>query len=339
MSLSTILLACAIVQALLAVGVARYRRDGTLLDVLLGAFAAACFFVLAAVTLTITNGLDFFGLLHLAYLTLVVTIPLASLLLAAPHWLDAEYRTPVLMVALTGLAFFLIGIGIRATHIAPEQLRVDEVGLGATGIAQPIVVGVLADLQTTSIGSHEQAAVDAILAGEPDLVLIPGDVSQFGRPMTTTEKGEFVGLLRQLAEGAELVAIVPGNTDELSELQEIANSIGALLLVDDVATANVAGQEITIVGLDEPTDGQVVDLAILDRLDQLVEEQVVLVTSHRPDPVLLFDDDVAVDLFVAGHTHGGQVSVPFFGPVLTSTQVPNEVAAGGLHLVLSLIHI
>jgi len=37
-----------------------------------------------------------------------------------------------------------------------------------------------------------------------------------------------------------------------------------------------------------------------------------------------------VDLLIAGHTHGGQVVVPGFGPPLTLTSVPREVAAGGL---------
>ena len=333
MDLSRILLACAIVQAFVAVGVARYRRDGTVVDVLIGAFAAGCFFIFAAVILTITNGLDFFGVVHLTYLSLVVTIPVAALLLAAPHWRDVEYRTPLLMVALTGIAFLLIGIGVWATHIEPWRLRVDELGLGATGVAQPFVVGVLADLQTTSIGEHEQAAVDMIVAGEPNFILIPGDVSQFERPMTAAEKGEFIGLLRQLTESAELVAIVPGNTDLLSDLQEIATSIGALLLTDDFVSANVAGQEITIVGIDEPVGNEIIDDAMLDRIGTLTEDQIVVATSHRPDPILLFGEDLAVDLFVAGHTHGGQVSLPFIGPVLTASDIPKEVASGGLHLV------
>ena len=38
-----------------------------------------------------------------------------------------------------------------------------------------------------------------------------------------------------------------------------------------------------------------------------------------------------INLVVAGHTHGGQVVVPGFGPPITLSGVPRAVAAGGLH--------
>ena len=40
-----------------------------------------------------------------------------------------------------------------------------------------------------------------------------------------------------------------------------------------------------------------------------------------------------IDLVVSGHTHGGQIVVPFFGPIMTLSHVPRSVAAGGLHQI------
>ncbi len=40
-----------------------------------------------------------------------------------------------------------------------------------------------------------------------------------------------------------------------------------------------------------------------------------------------------IDLIASGHTHGGQVAIPGFGPLVRSSPVSRAVAAGGLHTV------
>lgn len=51
-----------------------------------------------------------------------------------------------------------------------------------------------------------------------------------------------------------------------------------------------------------------------------------VVFGHGPDFSL---GHVEADLAVAGHTHGGQVQLPFFGPLVTFSRVPRTVGAGG----------
>jgi predicted MPP superfamily phosphohydrolase len=36
-------------------------------------------------------------------------------------------------------------------------------------------------------------------------------------------------------------------------------------------------------------------------------------------------------LTLSGHTHGGQLQLPLVGPLTTASNVPRDVAAGGLH--------
>ena len=55
-----------------------------------------------------------------------------------------------------------------------------------------------------------------------------------------------------------------------------------------------------------------------------------ILLAHKPDAIELLEGR-SVDLLVSGHTHGGQVSLPFVGPPLTLSDVPRHVAAGGLH--------
>ena len=55
------------------------------------------------------------------------------------------------------------------------------------------------------------------------------------------------------------------------------------------------------------------------------EERFQVVFGHGPDFAL---GDVPADLLVAGHTHGGQVQLPWIGPLVKLSAVPRAWAAG-----------
>ena len=50
-----------------------------------------------------------------------------------------------------------------------------------------------------------------------------------------------------------------------------------------------------------------------------------LVLGHVPNFAL---GDIPADLLVAGHTHGGQVRLPWIGPIITHSRIPHAWAAG-----------
>jgi predicted MPP superfamily phosphohydrolase len=54
-----------------------------------------------------------------------------------------------------------------------------------------------------------------------------------------------------------------------------------------------------------------------------------IVIGHNPNFVQdLAEASVGVDLALAGHTHGGQVVLPLFGPPITQMSLPRRYASG-----------
>jgi predicted MPP superfamily phosphohydrolase len=339
--LTLILRGCAVVAGLLGGFGAKFRTSGTrLADLGVGIVVALLFVIVALVVMVLAIGLDVFGAVHLAYLVLVIGIPIASAIIVVPHLLDREFRTPFMAWLLLFLSLGLVGVGLWGSFVEPTRLKVDEQALNVS-TDELLIVGVLADVHGRSVGDYEREAVDRLLAAEPDIVVIPGDLYQIPDEDLDATIPEFVGLVREIRRAVDTVVLVNGHTDHIDVLEDIAESTGALLLDDQIAELNVNGQNLAIVGLTTPLDDEdsdkdesAVDVTVLETLEASYdEEDLVLVVSHKPDPVLDLPEDAPVDLFIAGHTHGGQVSLPWVGPPMTFSELPQTVAAGGLHLV------
>lgn len=337
MNLSTILLVCAIVAGLAGGLSARFRRWGTgVADIAIGLAIGVLFALVSTVVMVLAIGLNFFGIIHYSYLLIVVGFPIAAAWIVLPQLVNAERRTPFLGWGLAILAVAAVAIGLWATHVEPFRLQVDTQALGVSGVNEPLVLGVIADLQTRSIGSHEQAALDAILEGQPDVVVIPGDLFQLELSELDAQIPQFVGWLRQLADEVGHVFIVNGDVDFADVLEDLAEETGAIYLDDEITTVEVRDQDLVLVGIsvDEDRPATELDPALDEQLlMETSREDLVIAISHRPDAVLELPADTTIDLMVSGHTHGGQVALPGIGPILTFTEVPKVVAAGGLHVV------
>ena len=60
-------------------------------------------------------------------------------------------------------------------------------------------------------------------------------------------------------------------------------------------------------------------------MESTAEGPYHIVLGHRPDYAL---GRIDADLLLAGHTHGGQVRLPFVGPLLTLSRLPRSWAVG-----------
>lgn len=295
--------------------------------IVLGALGigVGCTLVLAAIALLFT-GPDAFMVLHVVYLVLVLGLPLAGAVVLA----FASPIPPTILV-LCIASFLAIPVGIYATHIEPFWLRVDAVELSVDGISEDIRVGVIADLQTTSIGDYENKAIDRLISLEPDIVVFPGDLHQIESGQFDVRAPEFTRLVERLVDAVPVVYLVNGHSDTVSDLLRITHGTEARVLDNEIGTFEVNGNLIHLAGVS--LDGRDYEPAARQAADRLAGDElpgVRILLAHEPDAIKLLEGRT-VDLLISGHTHGGQVAIPFFGPPITASSVPRHVAAGGLH--------
>lgn len=309
----------------------------TLPRVVAAVIVSGVFFMCKAVVLTQFD-LNIFGLIHLTYLALVIVIPLlAAGLLAIEHLQRSAARPLRLTFPVRSIAAAcVIGgpvAGYYATYVEPFRLQLEQVDCIVSAERaghQPVRIGVLADLQTSEVTEYERSAIRLLMDQKPDIIVIPGDLFQGWPSQFRDQLPHMRELLSQLhAPGG--VFFVLGDCDNAARVHALLDGLNNIrTLVNEIAAINVKDRTITIGGTELLMTSQA--RSMIRHLQNLPgTDDIRIMLSHRPDSVLELASDSRVDLVIAGHTHGGQVVVPGFGPPLTLTHVPRTIAAGGLH--------
>ncbi len=264
--------------------------------------------------------------------------------LAAFHVLRRQRRRGLL---LAGITLVLLAVYAEAYHHGPRDLRLrrhvlrlgerdrdrDPAALGAPPVGAPLRIVHLTDLQTPSIGAHEERALRLVLAQQPDLIVLTGDyVEERFAPTYRRAAADLNALLRRLQFSAPLgVYAVEGDVDEyVAPWPRLFAGLPVTCLRDESRRLMLpGGGTLALTGLTLATSGGEKPDAVRATVALAPPADLHLVIGHRPDFVRALPGR-GVDLCLAGHTHGGQVVVPFFGPPVTMSGLPRR-CAGGLH--------
>jgi len=274
-----------------------------------------------------------FGVMQLLWIALAFHAPIGGLSVLLQRRRGRAVERAPLWIA--RLSFLVLPVAFYAMVIEPDRLVFEEARLAARmPIRAPLRIGVMSDLQCSTIGDHEREACARLMAAKPDLIVVAGDLFQGSEGHFERTKGDFIALLRALTAPAG-VWYVRGDVDSdpgvVTRFDEITAAAGVNVLIDEPVRITVGEQVLELYGYDRWGNNRRALEAFLRTPREPDAARVVF--AHRPDPVLWLGPDTDLDLFVAGHTHGGQIVLPFFGPPFISSQVPRRVGAGGLNEV------
>lgn len=230
------------------------------------------------------------------FLKVATVLGLDTILLAAagvsyisrvePTWLEVRQvrlKLPRLLRAFSGLRI----VQLSDIHIGPWMSleRVEEI------------------LQTA-------------MAQAPDVIALTGDfVLAYGRRKLSyqSELTQFSELLARLSRQIPVLAVL-GNHDHWYNALEVRTFLergGVQVLSNSVYALERGSSRFYIAGIDDAYEHK-------DNLEavvyQLPEQAGALLLSHVPDFADLSAPTGRFDLQISGHSHGGQVVLPFVGP-------------------------
>ena len=234
-------------------------------------------------------------------------------------------------VQLIGTAAFYYG-----AYVEPFRLKLTEllmftdrlpVGLPAMRVLH------ITDLHIERWTRREDDVLRIVNETKPDLIVISGDYVNLSYNKDPETQQLVHQLLSQLSAPFGVYATLGSPPVDLREnILPIFEDLDITLMRNNWEVIDFGdGRKLTLLGMDcthhIPTD----EARLAHLMSQAPNDLPQLFLYHSPE---LMPQAAAqgIDLYLCGHTHGGQVRLPIIGPLLTSSQLGRRFVMGHYHL-------
>ncbi|MCX6897663.1 MAG: metallophosphoesterase [Verrucomicrobia bacterium] len=233
-----------------------------------------------------------------------------------------------------GVLLSLAGIGILCMAyglmLEPRRVTVKAYAIETSKLplGQRVRLVHMADLHVRENGPRERTLPDIVRLLHPDVILHTGDV--FG---TRTDVASIIVKLLRSWDVPQYAC--EGNLDGLGDFKDCMRQAGVITLNGiRPAICKVRGIRLSISGFPSGAEP-----AMRNSLRGLSPDDFNIVLYHHPEG---FPEtwETRTDLMLAGHTHGGQVRLPFYGALITLDRFSKRWESGlfdehGVKLVVS----
>ena len=245
------------------------------------------------------------------------------------------------IVKLIGIIFLLCALGVSilvyGTKVSVNSLSIVNQKIVTSKINDSqdgLKIAFISDLHYNHFMNQKRLEnmITKINAAKPDIILFGGDV--FDDPSTyeisDETKNELCDLLKSLnAEYGKFAVLGEEDHDSnVSEwIEDFLFQCDFELLQNEHLLLSKNETLINLVGIDSLIGG---NPDIENAFDNVDTSLFTIVLTHAPDLVTQLPYS-GIDVTLAGHSHGGQIALPFFG-TLTSIQGAEKYSKGTYHI-------
>jgi len=238
-------------------------------------------------------------------------------LLPPPWWL---------LVQCVGTALVIYSFWREPHHLTVTRQKLVSAKLG---FARPLRILHLGDIHVERLTRRERELLRLTQDLAPDVILFSGDFLNLSYTRDALAQEHTRALLAEwrAPQGVHVVSGTPA-VDPYEVVEKLVGDLGNLnWLRDETALIEHEGKQIEIVGLN-CTHRPFVDGPRLTRvLNGRDAERFRILLYHSPD---LAPEAAAagIDLQLSGHTHGGQVRLPFYGALYAASLYGKRFESG-----------
>lgn len=196
-----------------------------------------------------------------------------------------------------------------ALKYSPHHVSESQVDINDSEVSGNVKIAIFADTHFSDNYTIDDfnKAITLINQENPDLILFLGDL--FDNYSTYGDTSAVSQALSDLNAGIGKYAVF-GNHDYGGEAENAYEGImqagGFTVLKND--TVNFEKYNISLTGVDDFLIGY----GDIDSTKDLLPSSYNIVMCHEPDVIDNMINN-PIDLMLSGHTHGGQVEIPFYG--------------------------
>ncbi len=176
---------------------------------------------------------------------------------------------------------------------------------------------------------REAQVLEIVKEAQPDLIVISGDYVNLSNNRDPKTLAQVHELLSQIDAPYGVYAVLGTPLVDLAEtVVPLFDDLPIVLMRGEWQKIGVGnGRFLIIIGMDF-THNLPIDRERLAKLAATAPKDAPqLLLTHSPE-IMPEAAEHGIDLYLCGHTHGGQVRLPIFGPLLTSSQLGRRFVMG-----------
>ena len=217
----------------------------------------------------------------------------------------------------------LLSLGIYSRFVEPHWMKLNYITLPGSGQGGSFRAVHLTDFHLSGHVplTYIQRVCQQAAAQQPDIIFLTGDFVERG----TTPTPQFQETLATLASRVPTFAC-GGNHDggvwaqrgggfaDTSVIAAMLTAAGIRFLEDEAVVVDINSIPLLVGGMRDLWAGPL-DLAQLRSMFAHSNARLKILLAHNPESHAVASV-IDYDVMLSGHTHGGQVRLPFYGPLI-----------------------